>query len=51
MDMSLIFALVIVFGIAVYVLADGFDLGIGILFLLAPRDADRDLMMESVAPL
>jgi cytochrome d ubiquinol oxidase subunit II len=50
MDISLIFALVIVFGIAVYVLADGFDLGIGILFLLAPRDADRDLMMESIAP-
>ena len=51
MDMSLIFAAVIVFGIAIYVLADGFDLGIGILFLLAPRDADRDLMMESIAPL
>jgi cytochrome bd ubiquinol oxidase subunit II len=51
MDLPLIFALVAAFGIAVYVLADGFDLGIGILFLIAPRDQDRDLMMESVAPL
>jgi cytochrome bd ubiquinol oxidase subunit II len=50
MDLSLIFALVIVFGIVIYVLADGFDLGVGILFLLAPRDADRDLMMESISP-
>jgi cytochrome d ubiquinol oxidase subunit II len=32
------------------VLADGFDLGIGVLFLLAPRNRDRDLMMQSVAP-
>ena len=51
MDLPLIFALVAAFGIAVYVLADGFDLGIGILFLIAPRDQDRDLMMESIAPL
>ncbi|MEJ0019806.1 MAG: cytochrome d ubiquinol oxidase subunit II [Acetobacteraceae bacterium] len=51
MDLPLIFALVIALGVAIYVIADGFDLGIGILFLFAPRDADRDLMMESVAPL
>jgi cytochrome d ubiquinol oxidase subunit II len=50
MDLPLLFALVAAFGIAAYVLADGFDLGIGILFLLAPRDADRDTMMESIAP-
>ena len=34
-----------------YVISDGFDLGIGILFLLAPSEADRDVMMNSVAPI
>lgn len=50
MDLTLFFALIIVLGVAIYVVADGFDLGIGILFLLAPRDHDRDIMMESIAP-
>ena len=50
MDAPLVFACVATFGVAVYVLADGFDLGIGILFLLAPRDSDRDLMMASIEP-
>ena len=50
MDLPLLFALMAAFGIATYVLADGFDLGIGILFLFAPRDRDRDLMMESISP-
>lgn len=36
--------------LAVYVLADGFDLGVGFLLLLAPRQQDRDVMMASVAP-
>ena len=34
----------------IYVLLDGFDLGIGILFPFARSDEDRDLMMTSVAP-
>ena len=33
-----------------YVLMDGFDLGVGILFLFAPDDGARDTMMNSVAP-
>ncbi len=33
-----------------YVILDGFDLGIGILFPLMPERGDRDLMMNSVAP-
>jgi len=36
--------------VAMYVIMDGFDLGIGILFPLYPREADRDQMMNSVAP-
>jgi cytochrome d ubiquinol oxidase subunit II len=38
------------FCVAVYVLADGFDLGVGILFLIAPREKDRELMMASIEP-
>ena len=34
-----------------YVLLDGFDLGVGILFPFAPNDEARDLMMTSVAPI
>src|SRR5438270_704382 len=34
-----------------YVLLDGFDLGIGILFPFARDAAARDLMMDSVAPI
>ena len=50
MDLPLLLALVAVLGIVIYVLADGFDLGVGILFLVAPRNRDRDVMMESIAP-
>lgn len=36
--------------VALYVLLDGFDLGIGILFPFSPAEEDRDVMMNSVAP-
>jgi cytochrome bd ubiquinol oxidase subunit II len=49
--LPVLFAAVVAFCVVVYVLADGFDLGVGILFLLAPRNQDRDLMMASVEPL
>ncbi len=48
--MPLFFALLAAFSVALYVLADGFDLGVGILFLFAPRDIDRDRMIESIEP-
>jgi cytochrome d ubiquinol oxidase subunit II len=51
LDLPLLFAFVIAFGIAMYVVMDGFDLGVGILFLAAPSDADRDIMMNSLAPI
>jgi cytochrome d ubiquinol oxidase subunit II len=50
MGTSIFFACVTAFAVVVYVLADGFDLGVGILFLLAPRDEDRDIMMQSIEP-
>jgi cytochrome d ubiquinol oxidase subunit II len=48
--LPLVWAIVIAFGIFVYVLLDGFDLGLGLLFLAAPSHAARDTMMRSVAP-
>jgi cytochrome bd ubiquinol oxidase subunit II len=36
--------------IFLYILLDGFDLGVGILFPFAPTDQCRDRMMNSVAP-
>ena len=49
-DIHVLFAALVAFCVVVYVLADGFDLGVGILFLIAPRDQDRDLMMASIEP-
>lgn len=49
-DLPLIWGLLIATGVLLYVLLDGFDLGLGILFPLAPSDKSRDLMMNSIAP-
>lgn len=45
-----IWAVIILFAIMMYVIMDGFDLGIGILYPLFRDKEDRDLMMNSVAP-
>ena len=50
MDLPLLWALLLAFVILVYVMLDGFDLGLGILFPFFRDHADRDLMMNSVAP-
>lgn len=50
MDLTLLSALAIAFGIAMYVLLDGFDLGVGILFLLTGEERDRQVLMSSIAP-
>lgn len=49
-DLSLIWAIIIVFGVMMYVVMDGFDLGIGILFPFVKDDSERDVMMNTVAP-
>ncbi len=49
-DLSLIWAFIIGFGIIMYVLMDGFDLGVGMLFPFAADEESRDVMMNSVAP-
>ena len=50
MSLPLMSAGIIAAGVFVYVLLDGFDLGIGILFPFSRGHAHRDLMMNSVAP-
>lgn len=49
-DLPLIWAVIIGFGLMMYVIMDGFDLGIGILFPFVPSRNDRDTMINSVAP-
>ena len=49
-DLAFIWAGLIAFAILAYVLFDGFDLGIGMLFPLADDKRERDAMMNSVAP-
>jgi len=49
-DLTLIWIVILGFGVLMYVLMDGFDLGVGILFPFAPNDQARDDMMNSVAP-
>ncbi|WP_024694154.1 cytochrome d ubiquinol oxidase subunit II [Pseudomonas syringae] len=49
-DLPLIWAVIIIFGIMMYVVMDGFDLGIGILFPFMKDSSDRDVMMNTVAP-
>ena len=49
-DLATVWAFIIAFAVFVYVVMDGFDLGIGILFPLFPAKADRDIVMNSVAP-
>ncbi|MEO5660790.1 MAG: cytochrome d ubiquinol oxidase subunit II [Polaromonas sp.] len=49
-DLALIWAVIILFSIMMYVFMDGFDLGIGILFPFFQAKQDRDVMMDTVAP-
>jgi cytochrome d ubiquinol oxidase subunit II len=48
-DLSIIWFVIIVFATLMYIVMDGFDLGIGILFP-TPNADDRDVMVNSVAP-
>lgn len=50
MDLAMIWAGILVFAVFTYVVLDGFDLGIGVLFTFFPAKRDRDLLMNSVAP-
>jgi cytochrome bd ubiquinol oxidase subunit II len=49
-DLPLVWGVLIATAVFLYVLLDGFDLGVGILFPFAPSDKCRDRMMNSIAP-
>lgn len=50
LDLPMIWAALIAFAVLAYVVLDGFDLGVGILFPLIRGEANRDEAMNSVAP-
>jgi cytochrome d ubiquinol oxidase subunit II len=50
LDLPLIWACVLAVAVLMYVVLDGFDLGIGLLFPFARDDRQRDMMMTSIAP-
>ena len=50
MDLTLLMAGVLAFAILMYVLLDGFDLGVGMLSALVPDPSWRDRMVDSIAP-
>lgn len=50
-DITIVWAGIIAFSVFMYVLLDGFDLGLGILFPLMEDEAERDVAMNSVAPI
>lgn len=49
-DLPTIWAGIIAFAVLAYVVLDGFDLGVGILFPFFPKRHDRDVMTNSIAP-
>ncbi len=50
MDLTVIWAFIIAFAVFAYVVMDGFDLGIGILFPTFAVGRERDRAMNSIAP-
>ena len=49
-DLTIIWAFLIAFAVAAYVVMDGFDLGIGILFPGFAVGKERDQAMNAIAP-
>lgn len=50
MDLTVVWAFIIAFAVFAYVVMDGFDLGIGILFPTFQPGRERDRAMNSIAP-
>jgi cytochrome bd ubiquinol oxidase subunit II len=51
LDLVPIWTLILGVGVFLYVLLDGFDLGVGVLFGFAPDTPSRNLIMNSIAPI
>lgn len=49
-DLTLVWAVILAFGVFAYIVMDGFDLGVGILFPFFPAGEHRDKAMNSIAP-
>lgn len=49
-ELSVIWALIILFSIMMYIVMDGFDLGLGILYPFFKEKEQRDIIMNTVAP-
>lgn len=49
-DLPIVWTIIIGFGLMMYVVMDGFDLGIGILLPFVPDRGERDVMVNTVAP-
>jgi len=49
-DLSIIWFVIIIFSTLMYIIMDGFDLGIGILFPFNKDPVERDMMVNTVAP-
>jgi cytochrome d ubiquinol oxidase subunit II len=50
LDLAFVWAGLVAFAVLAYVVLDGFDLGVGILFPLIRGEANKDLAMNTVAP-
>jgi cytochrome d ubiquinol oxidase subunit II len=50
LDLPLIWAAILAVAVLLYVMLDGFDLGVGILFPFSRSRADRDVMIDTIAP-
>jgi cytochrome bd ubiquinol oxidase subunit II len=50
MDLPTVWAFILAFAIFTYVVLEGFDLGIGLMFPFLQPGHDRDQAMNSVAP-
>jgi cytochrome d ubiquinol oxidase subunit II len=50
LDLPLVWAGLIAFAVLAYVVLDGFDLGVGMLFATERDAGDRDVMVNSIAP-
>ncbi len=49
-DLSIIWFTIIIFAILMYIVMDGFDLGIGLIFPFIKDPTERDMMVNTVAP-
>lgn len=49
-DLPIVWAFIIGLGVFIYVMLDGFDLGIGLLFPFFEEKGDRHVMLNTVAP-